>query len=253
MIKPILIPTNNPGGSLLGFGNLLTASTTDDAEKALIPNTFERWRPPSGAVTVKFQMSVTAEIDFIGIAAHALTGESFVLSTAATVGGALTERAAASPTDNGALMFSFDPVTVQEIAFTATLSAANEIGVIFAGKALQMPRNIYGGHSPITLSQVTEFQSPVSETGQFLSRNIIRQGLKTTMSWQFLDPDFYRNDFQLFVNSVRKNPFFVKWRPDLFSNEVAFCQTIGDIKPTNMGGGHTLMSVSAPIIAHADL
>lgn len=252
-ICPKPIPTSNPSGALIGFDNLLSASTTSDAEKALIPNTFERWRPPSGSVTVKFQMGTAAEIDFIGIAAHALTGESIVLQTAETVGGAVTDRAAATVLDNGALMFSFDPVTVQEVIFTATLSADNEIGIMYAGKALQMPRDIYGGHSPINLSQQTDYQSIQSESGQFLGRTITRKGLETTFDWRYLEPDFYRDEFQTFVESARLLPFFIKWRPDKFSDEVAFGYTTTDIKPINMGGGHDLMSVSMNMRGHADL
>lgn len=253
MIITKTTPEKNPRGAIIGFKNLLTASTTADAEKALVPNTYERWRPPSGAVTVKFQMTTAAEIDFIGIAAHNLRGESFVLSTAETVGGATTDVEGFSPLDNSAIMANFEPRTVQEIIFTATLSAPNEIGIVYAGKALEMQRNIYGSHSPINLSQKTTFQSSQTETGQFLSRNIIRKGLASNFSWRLLDPDWYRENFQPFVESARTLPFFIKWRPDLYSNEVAFTHTKGDITPQNMGGGHNKMSVSMNILGHADL
>lgn len=249
--KPI--PTDNPRGAIIGYSNLLTASTTSDAEKALIPNTYERWRPSSGAVTVKFQMSAAAEIDFIGIAAHALSGESFVLQTAETIGGAVTDVEAFAPSNNSALMTNFEPRTVQEVIFTSTLSAANEIGVIYAGKALQMERNIYGGHSPIALSQKTEYQSAESESGQFLGETIIKKGLATSFSWQLLDDKFYRDEFQLFVDSARELPFFIKWRPDFYSDEVAYGKIRENIRPVNMGGGIRLMSVSFNIKAHADL
>lgn len=245
-------PESNPRGAIIGFNNLLTDSTTDDAKKALVPNTYERWRPSSGAVTVKFQMGVAAEIDFIGIAAHNLSGESFVLSTAETIGGATTDVEGFSLTDNTAVMATFEPRTVQEIVFTSTLSSDNEIGVVSAGKALKMQRNIYGGHSPINLSPKTTFQSEETETGQFLSQNIIREGLSTSFSWKFLDPDWYRENFQPFALSARRFPFFIKWRPDLYNDEVAYTKTEGNIKPKNMGGGHNKMSVSINIKGHAD-
>lgn len=251
--NPIPIAGSDPRGALILYENLLTASTTSDAEKALIPNTYERWRPSSGAVTVKFQLSTLSTVDSIGIAAHALAGESFILSTATTIGGALTERAAATPADNGALLFTFDAVDIQEIAFTATLAATGEIGVVYAGKTLQMERNIYGGHSPLALSQKTEFRNNQSESGQILNRDIIRQGTAGSFAWQFIDPDWYRENFQPFVLSARTTPFFINWRPDLYSQEVVFGQTNGDIMPSNMGTGHRLMSVSMAMKGHADL
>lgn len=253
MINPEIIQTANASGALIGYENLLTSSDTTDAEKSLINNTWERWRPSSGAVTVKFRMSSAAEIDFIAIAAHNLTGESFVLKTAVTIGGATTDVEAFAPTDNGAIMAVFDARTVQEVIFTSTLTAENEIGIIYAGKLLRMPRAIYGGHSPISLSQKTEYQSTMSESGQFLGRTIIRKGSESSFSWKQLEPDFYRDTFQPFVDSARTKPFFIKWRPDFYSNEVAFGHTQADIKPNNSGVGIRLMDVSFSMRAHSDL
>ena len=254
MIVTKPVPTTDSRGAIIGYDNLLTASTTSDAEKALQPNTYERWRPSGGAVTVKFQMSAATEIDFIAIAAHNLSGQSFVLQTAETIGGAVTDVEAFSPSDNSALMATFEARTVQEVIFTATLSGSgHEIGVIYAGMKLQMERNIYGGHSPLSLSQKTEYQSTKSESGQFLGRSIIRKGLAGSFSWQLLDPDWYRENFQPFVEAARTKPFFINWRPDLYSDEVAFCHTTGDIAPQNQGGGHNKMSVSINVKAHADV
>ena len=247
------IPTSNPSGALIGYNNLLIASTTADAEKALVPNTWERWRPALGAVTVKFQMAAAAEVDYIAIAAHALSGETFILQTAPTVGGAVTDVDSFSPSDNGAIIAVFEARTIQEVIFTGTLIAANEIGVIFAGLLMRMPSAIYGGHSPESLTQKTKYHSSMSESGQFLGRSITRQGTEGSFSWEHLDDAWYRSTFQPFVLAARTKPFFIAWRPDYYSDEVAFVHTTGDIKPSNMGGGHRLMSVSMSVKGHSDL
>jgi len=252
-ITTIEEPADNPSGALIGFNNLLTASTTSEAEKALTPNTYERFEPASGALTVKFQMSADADVDFIGIAAHALSGESVLVQTATTIGGALTDVENITFPDNAPIMLNFDTRTIREVALVSTLSAASEIGVVSAGKALQMPRNIYGGHSPINLSQQTEYQSVQSESGQFLGKTIIRKGLETAFSWRLLDDQFYRDEFQPLVESARTKPFFIKWRPDFYSDEVAYGEVNQDIKPTNSGGGIRLMSVGFTMTGHADL
>lgn len=252
-IKPNPIPTSNPSGALIGYENLLAASTTSDAEKALINNTWERWRPALGSVTVKFQMTAAAEVDYIAIGAHALSGETLVIQTAATVGGAVTDVDVVAPTDNKAIMLTFDVRTIQEVIVTGTLIAASEVGSIFAGKLLRMPRSIYGGHSPISLSKKTKYQSVMSESGQFLGRTITRKGLQASFSWQFLEPNWYRDTFQTFTDSARTKPFYIKWKPDDFSEEVAFGYLTGDPAPSNMGGGHALMSVSVTMRAHSDL
>jgi len=244
----------NPNGALIGYNNLLTASTTSDAEKALVPNTWERWRPSSGAITVKFQMAAAAEVDYIAIAAHALSGETFLLQTAPTVGGAVTDVDSFSPLTNAAILSRFETRTIQEVIFTGTLIAANEIGAIFAGKLLQMERSIYGGHSPMSLSQKNTFQSSKSDSGQFLGRNVTRKGAKGSFSWKNIDPDWYRDFFQPFVEVATIKPFFIVWQAlGAYSSEVSFVQTDGDIMPSNMGSGHSMMQVSMTVTGHEDL
>ena len=240
-------------GALIGYNNLLTASTTSAAEKALIGNTWERYRPSSGALTVKFQMGSAANVDFIGIAAHNFKDETLLISTAATIGGALTDVESISPVDNKAIMIEFDTRNIQEIAITGTLIADSELGIIYAGEALRMPRNIYGGHSPIVLSDKTDYQSTTSETGQFLGRTITSEGGGSSFEWSLLDPYWMRNTFDLFIQSAKRYPFFIKWRPDLFSDEAAFGFSTGDIKPSNSGGGLDKMSVSFSMNSHEDV
>ena len=253
--KPI--PTTNPSGAIIAYDNFIDAATitldTSDPTLAVTPNTWERWRPNVGNFSAKFQLTNIVDVNCIGIAAHNLSGETLIISTAATVGGALTTVESVSPTDNKPIFLTFEARVTAEVIITSTLSAANEIGVVFAGNYMQMPVALYGGHSPIALSQKTEYQSTESDTGQFLGRSITRQGTIGDFAWRYIEPDWYRSTFQPFVVSARTEPFFIQWRPDYHPNEIAYCHTTSDIKPQNMGGGHTLMSVSIKVMAHNDV
>jgi hypothetical protein len=257
MIEPIT--EMRTGGAWLCYDQLLISAsitsgdTSGTVSQSLIKNTYERWRPIAGATTAKFQMGSVASINFVAIAAHNLKGESLVISTAATVGGALTTRTAITVTSNEPFILTFDSVEAQEVAITATLSANKEIGVIYAGEYLVMPEPIYGGHDPIALNPDTEYQNNISESGQFLGRNIIRNGTKSSFAWQRLKPEFVRGDFELFAKSARRYPFFIKWRPDMFPTEDTFGFTTSDIKTSNMGGGHDRMKVSFEMRGHRDL
>ena len=142
---------------------------------------------------------------------------------------------------------------IEEIALISTLASDSEIGVIYAGNYLQMPQNIYGGHSPISLNEDVTYQSSESEGGQILSRNIIRRGSSGVLNWELLSDVFVRNEFLDFKKSAQAKPFFIKWRPDFYSDDVLFAQTEGKIAVSNMGGGHRLMSASMKIKAHSDL
>jgi len=252
-------PTDNPSGALILYENLLIAEDMGgNRANALTPTTFDRWTDVAGDMIASFQLSTPTFINSIGIAAHNLAGKNtrFTIQTAETIDGARIDHASIIPINNEPILITFKPTLAAEIRIEGLLIGSaipREIGVVYAGNTLQMPRNIYGGHSPITLSQKTEYQSVKSESGQILGKTIIRKGLETAFSWQFLDDRFYRDEFQSFVESARTTPFFIKWRPDFYSEEVAYGETNQDIQPSNMGGGHRLMSVGLTMTAHADL
>lgn len=236
------------------YDNLLTSASVTDAAKTLIPNTWERWRSASGTMQSTFQLTSAQTVSVVGIAGHNLasTGSTIVIATAPTIAGTFTDRASLTPTDNDPLWFEFDPVSVQDVRVTITGGTDREVAVIYAGDPLRMTQPIYGGHNPIDLQAETSFRNNNSESGQFLGRDIIRRGLQTSYAWRHLDDQWIRDTFKPFIISARKKPFFIKWRPDYY-DAVAFGYAIDDIKPSNMGGGHRLMSVNFTMRAHDDL
>lgn len=237
------------------YDNKLNATTTAAAEPALTPNTWERWTDAGGTDSVRFQTSSATTVDAIGIGAHNLgtAGTEIQVETATTLGGPWTEQGYATPTDNEPLLFLFDPVEdVVDVRISITGGSDREIGVIYAGRALQMYQPIYGGHGPIDLSASTEYQSNMSESGQFLGRNIVRKGTEANYSFKNLDPEWVREKLKPFIDSARTAPFFIKWRPDRY-DDIALCYTTDDIRPTNMGGGSGLMQVNFSVKGHSDI
>lgn len=250
--KPEIV-TNDLSFARIAYDNKLTSASSTDAAAVLIPNTYERWFSASGTMQATFQTSAVLAVDYVAIGAHnlATAGASILVETAPTVAGTFTARASVTPTTNAPLFLSFDTVsTVADIRITITGGTNREVGVIYAGEALIMQRALYGGHSPINLSSMTEYRNAMSDTGQFLGRKIRRQGQMTNFSWQYLTPEWYREYFQPFVVSAKTKPFFIRWRPDYHSDEVAFGYTTGDIKPSNMGGGFPFLTVSIDVRAH---
>jgi len=258
----ILTPIENPlddwdnlplSHARIGYEQKLTAAA-GDGSSALTPNTYERWLSASGTMTDRFQTASSEKIDYIAIGAHNLgsKGSTIVVATAPTVNGTFTDRAALTPSNDGAIMFLFDPVEgVQDVKVTVAGGTNREIGVVQAGIALQMYQPIYGGHTPQDLSAVTNYQTTKSDTGQFLGRGITTKGTNTNFSFRHLDPDWYRERFQPFVEHAKSKPFFIKWRPDLYDT-ATYSHTTGDISPSNMGGGSKLMDVSFSVYGHAD-
>jgi len=221
-ICAVIEPATSLKNARIGYKNLLVSSDTSAADVMLIPNTFERYRPSDAPITVKFQLATLSPVDFVAIGAHNAGthdgGVDITVSYATTIGGALTQIEVMQFPDNAALMILFDEVSVAEIviAFDST-TVGLELGVIYAGIALEMERPIYGGHSPIALSAKTVYQSTMSDSGQFLGRTITRQGTETMFSWRHLTTSFYYDEFELFVNSAKTTPAFIMWRPDTFA------------------------------------
>ena len=255
-ITPITEPTTSLKNARIGYENLLTATTTAEAAVMLIPNTWERYRPGNGAFEIKLQLSSATEIDFVALAAHNLGthngGTTIDVSYATTIGGSLISLFTWAPTDNSAIMNLITPVVAAEIILSFNTVTGLELGVIYAGLVLEMPHGIYGGHAPILLNGKTKYQSTMSDSGQFLGRNIVRQGIETSFSWRHLDPAWYRANFNPFVQSARVTPFFLKWRPDTYE-DTAFGYTTNDIAPVNMSGGSRLIEVSFNMRGHSDI
>ncbi len=245
--------SNDSSFARILYQNKLTSASSATAQPALIPNTWERWESASGVMQSRFQPSASIRCNAIGIAAHNLgtRGSTIVVETAPTVSGTFTERGAITPSNDKPIMFLFDDVSdVEDVRVTITNGADREVGVVYAGSALVMQQALFGGHSPICLSSKTEYRNAMSDTGQFLGRKIRRKGQVSTFSWENLQDTWYRDNFQPFVESAKTLPFFIKWRPDYFGEDVAFGYSVGDIQPTNQGGVTRLMSVDLNMRAH---
>jgi len=246
--------TNDLSFARIGYENKITSALSAVYDAVLIPNTWERWESASGTVTASFNIAPASKVNYIAIAAHNLftAGVTEVrvecvdsgLSSFVTVG-------SIRPTSNSPIFFEFDDFDgCARITVTLVGGTNREIGVIYAGEVLIMQQALYGGHTPINLASVTDYRNAMSDTGQFLGRTIRRRGLSSSFAWQNLTEQWYRDTFKPFVDSAKEKPFFIQWRPDYQTNEVAFGYTTGDIAPNNQAGVTRLVSVNMSMRAH---
>jgi len=239
----------------IGYKSILVSASPSAAQVALIPNTFERWRPADGSQAATFSSSTAQYCDYIAIGAHNLgsAGATVLIEVSTSTVAAFTAIGTITPSDDKPIYIAFESQLVQRVRVTLTNGTGRELGVIYTGSQLVMTRTIFGGHSPITLSAKTEYRNSVSETGQWLGRSIARQGSETEYSFTLVDDLWYRENFQPFVESAKIRPFFIAWRPDLYPDEVAYVWTTDDIKPQNRGGSTRLMSFSFSVEGYNDL
>jgi len=177
-------------------------------------------------------------INYVGVARHnfATAGVAVSVETQEGLGDPWVEViAAAIPANNNALIFQFTEQTAYGVRLKlAAGSAAPEIAVLFAGKLLVSTQRIYVGHSPMTLNRRTEVVSGMSESGNYLGRIITGSNLTTSVNLTHLEPDWYRDNFDPFVDAAQDTPFFFGWRPYSYPDEVAFAWLTNNPSPSNM-------------------
>lgn len=141
------------------------------------------------------------------------------------------------PTDDSAIVCLDTPRSARYVRLNISGSGdVPRIAVIYVGEVLATETAILGsGHTPPNLSRQTELHRSLSRGGQFLGQTYRRNGLTGSVSLQYLDPDWYRTDFDPFVEHARRYPYFLGWRPDTHPAEVVYAWTPDDIVPSYMG------------------
>ena len=232
--------------NLSGVGGL---DSPADAPRrnALNGLTYNYWRTGGGNLSFPVDLGSPQEVDYVGIAAHTLgsTGRMVRVERSTTGTGWTNAHSEEwfSPSTDAPLMIYFPRQSFQHWRLRVQYGDDAFIGAIHLGRALRMKRRIYGGHTPATLSRQTDILPQRSVNGAFLGRSVIRRGIASTYAFNNLPADWYRENFDPFVQSALERPFFVAWRPDDHPDECVYAWTTGDIAPTNTGT-RDFMSVS---------
>jgi hypothetical protein len=208
-----------------------SAATGYPAIAATYPTTFEYWKPSTVPATWAIDNGADVACDYFGLVGD-FNGATINVQSSPD-NSTWTTQVSGAPTGRVA-MFLFESVTARYWRIQVT-GAVPSIAVVYIGAALAMQRKLYQGHTPLTLSRITETTQNTSETGQYLGRSIIRKGLQTSCEYQHLTADWYRANFDPFVEAARESPFFYAWRPEQYPAEVGFVWTTGDIRPSNTG------------------
>lgn len=200
-------------------------ATGSPADAVLRPDTAERWEPTAADASLTINLGATRTVSYVGIAAHTLGS----VGTSVTVLGETI-----SPSGDEPILLLTTEQSVSSITLDLTGDPA-QVGVVYVGEILEMMRPVYGGHSPGPLSRDTTMKRSLSRGGQFLGQQIRRKGYSTGFSFNNLDPDWYRDSFDPFVEHARRYPYFVAWRPTRYPEEVMYGWTQDDIQPSNSG------------------
>jgi len=180
------------------------------------------------------------DIDYVGVAAHSIgsSGATLKVETSGTAPGVTWTQFASDvmPIDDAPILLLDVLRSVRTIRLTLTGATPPPIAVIYAGLQLAMQNDLtVGGFTPVTLARDTVLHQSLSRGGQFLGQGIRRMGVSGSVDFKYLDPDWYRANFDPFVKAARQYPYFFAWWPDHYASEVGFVWTDRDIRPTYMG------------------
>lgn len=232
-------------------GGTITASSTDSDYFEEGPDnslTYEKWKPNSLAATWEYDHGTAAECDCCCIAAHTIGTNGNTLRVQYYDGAAWQNLIAGTIiTTDAPIMVLFEPETRQQWRIRVANETAPTIGVVKFGKALQMQRALFGGHSPVNTARQVVLNTNKSETGEYLGRTVKRTMASTTYEWSHLTTQWVRDNWRDFQRAIEDEPFFIAWRPG-DNNDVAYAQVDSVPVPQNMGVVD-LMSVSMQIRA----
>ena len=240
------------------------AATGDGTGAALAANdyTAQRW-DSEGAGAWVFEFDENQEVDTFVIAAHNLSGTLVSIETSSVTDELLTTEAGENlqteaeediiaenvespfsaltsftPADNSPIFIMINDDLGADLvlkSYRITVSRDAQIGIIRAGKSLQMQRSIYSGHNVALWNRVTEGQQAFSETGQWLGRTQKRLAYANSYEWEHITAPWYRNNFEPFAQTLPLKPFAIAGNPEAMPQDVAWGWAQGDVQPQNMG------------------
>ena len=237
-------PDFNANSPVIGWQSVVSgvAAESEDADypatNLLNESTALRWQAGSGASQyLTFTVPGTDETDYLAVARHNFGTIQATLSVEVREAGEVSWVEVIPefiPSDDAALIMRFDPQFVDAVRLK--IQPDGEIpraAVAYAGRLLIMQRRLYVGHVPITMGRSSRVTSGTTESGDFLGRIVLSQGLSTAAEFQNLTPAWVRTYLKPFLDAATETPFFFAWRPADYPTEVGFAWLTNDPRPSN--------------------
>jgi hypothetical protein len=236
---------------VIGYDNIVTtenlSTTTADADFPAVnlanASTALKW---VGGINTTGEEFVTVDIDslsvdYIAIAKHNFGTEQYTIAIEVNTGNSPDwvplSFTGMSITDDTPIIWRFEPQTLTGIRIKITTAGEGdvppEIAVIYVGTLLYLERSIKVDvdHIPLALGLRTTVTSGMSESGNFLGRNVLNQFQESVAEFAWFEPDWYRENFDPFVEAAKDTPFFWAWNPSEYPEDTGYAWLIADAMP----------------------
>lgn len=231
----------------IGYDNHVTERTLSSSESAN-PN-FPLTRLANDATNLFWKSSnnnlqyidvsdIDFEIDYVGIAYHNFGSGGFRFWLEGSWDGGdtyFTLVSEARKANDRAILFRFEVqyLTNVRIWIDPEDGPVPYASVLFAGRSLLLPRNIYVGYSPIIMARQSKTNNAKSESGHFLGRLTTGRSSQSGFTMNNIEAFWMRQYMLPFLSYAEDSAFFFAWRPGRYPFEVGYCWLIDDPLPRN--------------------
>ena len=210
-----------PGTPWIGWHNIValgnvTSDTEDDehpASNLANPATHLFWRGGTNTALdehVTVTTGTTDEINYVAIAKHNFGSEAFTVSLEATIIGMspdvwVTVIDEFTPDDDLPIIMRFSPINANDIR--VRLQGGDDLpqaAVIYAGTLLLLERGLdpETKHVPLTYGRRNTIANGMSDSGNFTGRIKLKEWRESTATFSHFTPDWYRTNFEPFVEQA---------------------------------------------------
>lgn len=238
---------------IIGWDNIVTVdnitagteATGYPATNLANPATHLRWRASDTTQQYLTVATGTADdIDYVGIARHNLSSNAIPVSIEGNDGSGFSELVApAILANDGPTLFRFTPASFTAIRMKLDVGGDDvaEIGALFVGKLLVLPRRLYQGFTPPPYGRMGKEVNAMAESGDYLGTITTQRNVQSKIPLSLIDPTYYRDHIDPFI--AARPPFFIGWRPESYPNEIGYMRLTNWPQPAPQSP-HSLLSLS---------
>lgn len=199
-----------------------------EKENAYDWRVFNWWKATSTGdawIQVAFGSAKTA--DYFAVAAHDLTDQSASIKLQYSTNNGSTwndATTASTGSDNRIIFKTFDSISASYWrVFVSAPTAVASIGIVAFGDRIDLPVGFNTGFSPPALARKNEYETSMSNNGQFIGKSISRKTYTGDISLRLLEPGWVRNYWEPFIDRAETKPFFLSWDTASYSDEAVIC------------------------------
>lgn len=222
------------------------------AANAFTPLTYTGWKPSSAPASLRITFDAAASPSYLAIAAHTIADEGATVTVRKLVGGIWSDwggNTSITPATNDAILFLLEPQAVDGIGIEVT-GGTPIIGVLRAGDVMEWPRRAMWTGLPITESRQFRYNVNQSESGNWLGRTQVSDGLEFQVQIDNLSEAYRTGDFKDFAAHCNTGDatFFIAPRPLDYEDEVAYAWSNDTVRmnrdlPNKAGSGAVQLSL----------